>query len=800
MRYRFSFLTLLCLAALTATAQPLFIRILDAQSRAPVPFAAIRLDQSDQGYIADMDGLVKLPASAQNVSLEVSALSYEKRVALPPHDSLILLRARHESLREAVVKPDEEKVRRILRQALARRDAHNPERYEWYGCSVYYKMTADVQPADSSYAADTSKAARAFRTFTEGQHLLLFETFSRRSYRRPQRLQEDILATRFSGFRSPLFAPLVTDVLPFHCYSDYLKLNGRDFRNPLSPGASQWYHYGLRDELMQGTDTLWLISFYPKKTGEALRGVLYIRSDGYAVTNLIASWKDTALGTALGIEQHYTKTGGRWFPHELNYRVTAPVLRNAQDTPKNGYLVVMLGRSEIDSVSFGPQEKSRFDNAHPVRLLPGAGNATDSAWQAFRPAALDAKEQRTYVFMDSLMGALKADRLLRFMENLVDGKIVLGPVDLNVARLYRYNSYEGSRYGLGLQTNNHLLKWMSLGGWTGYGSHDAAWKWGGFAEVYLDPYKETTLRIAYDRDLQDPGRIDISPDLNRSYLLNYFIRRADAVDAWSLRFAKRFGYLSAELGLQHKSVTPQYDYLWLWEGADARNYTVSEASLRLRYAFGERRAPLLGKYFSSGSPYPVVYAGLAAGNTEIAGRSIGYLRTGVAIAWQKHIARIGDERWQLEAGKLWSDAPLPLGQLFAARGIRHEKYPLYLFGGLQTLSPYSYFMDAFLSIAWRHDFDWRFYRANFGSFGSMPGLSLAWNAVWGRLSHASAQQMVEANAPAGCYHEGGILLRDALRMRYLNLCYIGLVGGYFFPLQPSRKDAGTAVIGLSVSY
>lgn len=791
---------ILLAAALTSCAQPLRIRILDAGSHASVPFAAIRIGSGNEGFVADINGRAELPASARNSPIEISALSYEGRSIRPPYDSLIFLNPKHESLQEAVVKPDEEKLRRILRRALARREAHNPERYVWYQCSVYYKMIADVFPADSSFAADTSKDAREFREFTQNQHLLLSETYSRRSYRRPQHLQEDILATRFSGFRSPMFASLVTDMLPFHCYSDYLQLNGRDFRNPLSPGAAQWYRFGLRDELMQGGDTLWMISFYPRKNGETLRGLIYITSADYAVTNLIASWKDTALGTALRIEQRYAQVQGKWFPRELNYKVELPILRGSTDTPKNGYILTMEGHSRIDSVSLEAPQKFRFDKAHPVRLLPGAGSLTDSSWQAFRPASLDAKEGRTYVFMDSLMSAIKADRYLPILENLVEGKIALGPLDLSLARLYRYNSYEGSRCGLGLQTNDHVSRHVSLGGWAGYGNHDASWKWGGFAEAYFDPYKETVLRISYGHELHDPGRIDIHPDLNRSYLLHYFIRHADMTDAWSLRFSKRFGYLSATLALKQERVSPQYDYRWLWEGREGRDYSLSEASLSLRYAFGERRAPLFGKYFSTGSRYPIAYAGIAGGRTEIAGTSIPFLRTTGALAWQKHVARIGNERWQIEAGKVWSDAPLPLGQLFAARGIRHEKYPLYLFAGLQTLTPYSYVMDAFVSASWRHDFDWRFYRASFGGFGSMPGLSLAWNAVWGGLARPAAQQRFAFSTPASGYHEAGILLRDALRMRYLNLCYIGLVGGYFYPLTATGENTGVAVIGLSVSY
>jgi hypothetical protein len=122
-----------------------------------------------------------------------------------------------------------------------------------------------------------------------------------------------------------------------------------------------------------------------------------------------------------------------------------------------------------------------------------------------------------------------------------------------------------------------------------------------------------------------------------------------------------------------------------------------------------------------------------------------------------------------------------------------------LFGGLETLAPYTYYMDAFVSGTWKHDFDWRFYRADFGGFGSMPGLSLIYNGLWGTLSNPGSQQTFPFIAPDKGYHEGGAMLRDVFRIQYLNLAFIGLNAGYFYPLQPSEKGAGRYVLGLNVT-
>jgi hypothetical protein len=789
-------LFLVCLS-IVALAQEQRIRIKDGRTKAPVPFAAIRLGSSNQGVIADLDGLAILPAGLPDGFIEISALGYESRKVQGRPDSIIYLQKKSAALREVVVTPDNDKLRRIIRNTIARRDAHNPEHYPWYRCKVYYKMLVDAYPKDSTALKDTSKDAREVAAFLESQHVLISETYSRRSYRKPQKLQEEILATRFSGFKSPMFTTLVTDVLPFHCYTDYLRLNGKDFRNPLSAGSGQWFTFNLHDELLQGTDTLWIISFFPKKQGNALRGLLYITSRDYAVANFVGSYADSSLGSSIRIEQRYTEVSGKWFPHQLNYVYHLSLGPN--DKKDESGVISMQGTSRIDSVSFEEAPGFHFDKVHTIKLDPAAGNRSDSAWQSVRPDMLDRKEARTYVFMDSLMGAIKVDRFMPYLAKLVEAKVPIGLVDINLERLYRYNSYEGSRPGLGLQTNDKISSHFSLGAWAGYGFHDAHWKWGGFAEAYLDAYKESLVRLEYEHDLRDPGRVRLHPELDNNYLRNYLITRADLYDAYMLSLQRRFGYLGATLSLRHESVVPQYDYAWNWEGHTAKDYTADELSLRLRYAFAERSAPLFGKYFSTGSRYPVLYANICYGMADMAKTKINYVQMLAAAAWQKPVARLGLERWVIEAGKLWSDAPLPIGKLFAGPGMRNDDNHFYLFGGLLTAYPYAYFADAFVSGSWRHEFDWRLFKLDMGTFSSMPGLGIQYNGFWGTLSNRNAQNTFAFSVPDEGYHEAGILMRDLLRLRYLHLYYFGITCGYFYPLQPSGQNAGSFVGGLNIS-
>jgi hypothetical protein len=404
--------------------------------------------------------------------------------------------------------------------------------------------------------------------------------------------------------------------------------------------------------------------------------------------------------------------------------------------------------------------------------------------------------------MDSISEKTHLDVLFPFAGKLLEAKLPIGPVDLNLERLYSANLFEGSRLGLGAQTNYKISKHFSIGGWAGYGTKDHDWKFGGFAEVYLDQYRESMLRGGWERDIRDPGRIRLHKELDRNYLRNYLITIADRYDAWWLSYTKRFGYFQTELGIRKEFVQPQYAYLWQYEDAKATDYDSKEISLNIRYAFAERSAPFFGKYVSTGSKFPIVYARASHGLLDIGGRSINYTQALVGLTWKKHFSRIGNERWQIEAGKSFSDEPLPLGKLFAGAGLRSDKYPFSIFGGLQTVYPFTFFTDAFLSWSWRHDFDWKLYRMSLGtSFSSTPNVALVYNGLWGTMSNKEVHQGLPFIVPEKGYHEGGILVPNLVRYNYAQLYYLGLTIGYFAPLQGSWGfNEGTWVIGGSVSF
>lgn len=792
---RLFFFLALCIPA-ALCAQPgvrLSGRVTEARSGEGVPFATVKKPGTLEGTVADLDGFFSFtlqPGDSSILQLEASQYGYDRRTVSLRNlaDSVFIrLSSNERSIDEVVVRPRYDKIRRIINQASRARSDHNPDRYPFYRANVYYKMIAD---ADFSVLATDSAQAREARAFANGQHLIVSETYSRRIGRSPGQVQEDVLATRFSGLPNTALASFVTNVLPFHAASDFLVLNGRDYHSPLAGGWEGRYLVNLSEELQEGSDTIWVMSFRPRRDPAGLRGRISIHSDGFAVSRLLAEARDTTLGHVLRIEQQYEQVEGRWFPKALNY-----VLDWRQKTSGITTPIYMRGTSRIDSVSFLDDRSLKIDKAHTVRVMPGAERTPEQTWARYRLETLGTKEARTYVFNDSLVEEMGLAKFIPYLDEITEGFFPIGPFDLDLKRLYAVNPYEKNRVGLGWQTNERISRSFTLGAWFGYGTQDKDWKYGAYGEVYAGKYQETVFRLQYDRDLRDPGRVNLHRDFDKNYLRQFLLQRVDMVEAVQLSARAKMGYLQAEVAGRMETIQPMYDYTFLGEKGSANSFEAREGILNLRYAFGEKSAPAFGKYYASGTKYPVLYGRLTTGQLTAAGDEVGYTQALAAVSWTGAINRIGRERVLLLAGQSWSDAPLPLSKLFAGRGFRGDRTFFYVFGGLLTMRPYEYYSDRFASLHLRHDFLWKLYHHPH----STPSISLGYNGLIGTMENRSRHIGPAFSVPDNAYHEAGLLLNDIIRVKYFSVAYFSLNGGYFYHITPGRfshKDNGAFVVGL----
>lgn len=807
------FFVIVCCLPYLINAQTVSGVVFDKKSKSIIPFATVKFGNTGSGLVADYNGKFDLMIDVlknEGVNyLEVSCLGYESRkIPMPKNDTQIFLIPIGKTLTEVTIKPQYDKIRHILKKAIENKNNNNPDKYPWYQCHVYYKMVVDGKKGDS-LAKTIDEKDKKLSEFLDNQHFMMSETYSIRSWRKPSLLQEDVLATKLSGFKKSMFTSLVTDVLPFHTYSDYITLNSKDYHNPVSKGFEQYYKFNLSDEFLQGKDTVWILSFSPNSNNaNQLKGKVYINSNGYAISYFVASTHDTLLKFTARIEQQYQQVNApnnekKWFPSHLNY-----ILNWEQSVNSKSLFVYMKGTSDIDSVNFNNNDTFKFDKAHTVRLADGADEMKDNGWQLFRTEQLNEKDVRSYKILDSFGETIHLDETMEVFSKLPDLKLPIGKFDLDLKQLVGYNNYENLRVGLGLQTNEQVYKKISFGGYLAYGFCDRGLKYGLFTELYLDRFKEFKIKIGYTDDIADPGRIILHSDLDKNYLSSYLLWMVDNIKDYKFTIMKKFGYLNLDLNADREIIIPKYKYLYQNNGIDYKSYNATEVTLNLRYAFAERYAPVFNAYYSLGSKYPVWYTKICIGNIDSGKLQLPYINAITAIAWNKHINRIGFERFIIEGGKIFSNTALPVTKLFAGNGYNYNSTnnnpTIYTLGGMMTMTPYQFYTDQFVNVIFRHDFDWKLFTAKLGETGysSSPNICLQYNMLYGTLNQLEQQKLIAFSVPTIPYHETGLLLNNIIRLKYINILYLTLNAGYFY--HPStyfnRTKDTRFVIGVGTEF
>lgn len=792
--------------------------IADSLTKQPLPFATVQAAGESKSVISSIDGKFSLSLTQAGAIL-ISYSGYRSKTIFSSElskNDTVFLAPLTATMEEVIIRSPLDKIKRIVNTAIQNKSLHNPDQYTYYACNIYYKMIADIKEyggynmdsiqkrQDSLRNLRTTKrkrkdsaatdTVRPFR-FAVPSHLFMTETYSKRLYKKPAITQEVVLASKVSGLSKTYFASFITDVLPFHVYTDYINLNSIDFINPIAKGWQGRYRFLLENEIIINNDTVFILSYAPKAgtSFNSLTGLVYINSSGYAITHFTGTNADNSANNRFVKFEHiYKQINGKWFPHELNYdfgirKVPAPYTQ-----------IVWNGHSVIDSVLFDRTTAYKFDKAHPVKLSDSVDLHEEGDWQRFRKDTLSAAEANTYKNMDSLMRKTPMESLILFSARLATGRFPIGKTDVDADRIFAANQYEGIRLGLGLYTNNKISKYYSVGGWFGYGFKDKVAKYGGSLTLFPKGDKENWLSFSYQKNYKLTGEVNLHPELSSNSLRNWLLQQVDEIKEYAVTANLKPGYWELRPSFARTEITPLH-YTFQANGKHIRSFTTHEASIGLRYAYGEKRVPFFEYYLSSGTKYPIVYAGLSRGRISSAGYGAVYSRALAAIHFQKHINRWGQDRFQLEAGivKVEDDQPLPRSLLMAGNGFKRGDVNFYLWGGFLTMQPFDFYSDRYISLLYRHQFDKNFWNLKW----SKPFLSLAHNMIYGSVNHLSKQANAGLQSYDNGYHESGLLLNRILKYN-LGFADAHLNAGAFYHWQSngSWTQNGVWVIGLSAGF
>ncbi len=778
-------------------------KVIDEKTKEALAFVNILANQKI-GATTNIDGLFTINSPTPIISIKLSYVGYEiKEIDVTGKTSvLVTLKPTSYQLNEFTLLPGENPAHRIIDKVVENRKLHNPEKSLNFKYESYNKLfvTGAVDTSIMNHPekmADLDSSSQRAIDFLEKQHLFLMESVTERKYMLPDKSYEKVLASRVSGLQNNTFSLLATEIQSFSFYNEMLNVGGSTYLNPISENSTNKYFFLIEDTTFNGLDTVYIISFRPKKgkNFQGLKGLLYINTDGYAVQNVVAEPNEESESFGIKIQQQYEKIENKWFPVQLN---TTILFNNASI---NNFKMLGIGKSYIKNIEINPDLKKNEFGIVTTEVAEDVTMKDEDFWNKYRVDTLSEKEKLTYQFVDSVGKAEKFDKKLTALEALLTGKLKWGFLDVDLNRLLSFNDYEGFRFGAGAHTNNKISKIFSLGGYGAFGTKDNTLKYGGDVNFFVNRNADVELNFSYQKDVVEPGSMQfytykiplMSTAGNRFFYMSK-MNNNEKVEA-RLKF-RTLRYLKVYVFSNQETVNVTSDYYFLkkinnYTWLNEKNYLFNEVGMELKYAFKQKVIQTSNYKYNKPTKYPIFYARFEQGLQNPYGE---YQYTRFTFKTEKtfEIKNIGRPTIYVETGITIGDVPIQKlnnsigtyipGAFLAASELAFE-----------TMFPYEFISDRYINIHLKHDF----VNLLFSTKKFKPELVLASNIGFGSLINKKHHGGAGFNTLEKGFYESGLLINNLIK---LNFTTFGMAAFYRYGPYQLEKQSDNFTFKMSLGY
>ena len=755
---------LLTISLLSYSQEYISGKVVDHESNVELAFVTILFNNGHTGVSTDIDGKFKFKNSDNIQTLTLSYIGYEKKtisIATLESNTTITLKKSAYQLEEVVIKAGINPAHRIIDSAIANKNINNPEKATEFFYESYNKVVFDGDGDSSSlFTKDTLSSYDSIKLGTynhlKSHHYFLMESVSERSFIPPNTSKEVVTASRVSGFKKPFFSLLGTQMQSFSLYKNHLELFGNIFLSPISKNSTSKYLFNIEDTLYQGSDTVFVLSFRPRKgkNFESLKGQIAINTNLYAVQNFIAEPYDTTK-MSIKIQQKYQFIENKqWFPVQLNIRILfVPVDKSLIGT-------VLDGKSYLKNIKLkSPIEKKKFGNV-TLKMDSEIKSEGEDFWNSYRIDTLSFKEQNTYQYMDSVGNKIKLDEKIGIYKGVLSGYIPIGPIDLSLNRILRFNGYEGVRAGLGFETNEKLLGSFRIGAYGAYGFKDKTSKYGTHLRWVPKSERQFETKVEYISDVTESGganffrnRYDI---ISSGAIQNLFLLQMDKTEGYQAQVSFRalrdfhFTFFGSQ---QERTINSSYRYAENQNLNPTRRFNLTETGVNLRFVYKEKFVEFLGENLPVQSKYPFIYFKYARGHSELLEGDYQYNRLDLNISYTFLTKNVGRTTLLVNAGII--DSKLPLTALYRLKGINDgNTISLATRFNFETAFPNEFYSDQYVNFFFRHNFGSLLFKK--GKF--KPEFLIIHSIAYGELRDKSAHVNVDFRSLEHVYQESGLLI------------------------------------------
>jgi hypothetical protein len=776
-------------------------KVLSRDLKEPMVFVTISFADGKRGTTSDIDGNYQFSVSSDETEIKFSYVGYQPQsfsASELQETDIVYLTAELRVLDELAVLAGENPAHPIIRQLIANKKKYDPQNLPAYYFESYNKFVvgSDMLPPINEKDSNQLEMRNAFRD----NYFFLMETVTSRHYKKPEKVEEVVLANRVSGFADAQIATLASSFQDLGFYQNYVSLLGVNYLNPITRGSFGKYYFDLVDSVYDRDGRKsYVIAFDPIKNNfNGLKGILHVDAEDMALRKVIAETggftaahkgilegvKDTIAPSAKGyydfrnqrsnnfkIQQNYIRLEReKWFPDQLKVDFFAGWL---VDKGSPTFPLMGIGKSYLKNIELDPDlDEIRF-NRTALRYDPQSMKRDEDYWSNYRIADLTPKEMNTYRVVDSVVRKNKLDVLMKIIPALIEKKYPLGKVDINFNRVFDFNQYEGFRFGVGLSTSPELSKKFELGGYYAYGIKDGGHKYGAYLDVPILSEKRLHFYGNYSNDVRQFAgstfykyrTFPLESELFYRFYVGEMVTENKAKASLRWYWMR---YLDTELSLEKRKVTINNTYRYQ-SGADAtpiQAFDMTEVTLRLGYNYGENYIQVLNVLLPTSRSNFYVGASFTHGISGLWDGQFTYSKFEAMLQKRFMTVGLGQPTFTILGGVV--DQDVPASEFFAIRGTGGEYLDVYR--SFRTMRFNEFVANKYVTLFYQH-----FVSKAYISKRIQPHFFLVGAMAAGNLEAPEKHIDPYFNPLRDNYYEGGLLIRQIFSLGSLGFG----VGGYY---------------------
>ncbi len=581
-------------------------RVINKDTREPLAYAKIEIPNRES-ILTNIDGSFTIERPDKNITLSISYIGFQDtKVQVNPYTNYIQvgLSPEPEKLQTVYITSKEVLANGLIKKAIAAKEKNDPEKaLTSFKYNSYSKFIIDNESGSLQLVADSTSAA--IETILNEGRTYLSEKVSEHTFISGKGSKEEVIGIKTAGFEKPVYRLLSMQVNPLSIYKDDYKLFKTQYAGPLGKQALNNYEYKILDTTRTERPA-YIVYFKPKRplVVAGLEGILYLDTKSLAIQRA----KAQLLGSVkLEVIHDYTYYPEEelWFPSKQITTVrpgqggkeiavfggtislgavqrkesVLDIIFPPEDIQRDTYL-----RSEVDLYNIDLDFEGKVSYALPeISVTEDASSKEADFWNKNRITPFTQRDEAAENIVDSIIQARDVKRKLVLENAIATGFYPIGPFDVNLGKIFKFNNYEGIRLGLGGKTNERVSEKFNINGYFTYGFKDEVAKYGIGTEIYLNKRQGTNLNFYFSRDIRETASYDyqnvkgpfslINP---RFVNINFFHNYRTYWTGIKHRITPR---LDTELRIGREEIWQIQNYAYLKDGIEYADYDLNLATL-----------------------------------------------------------------------------------------------------------------------------------------------------------------------------------------------------------------------------